>query len=446
MNSARALQRRLCFSLLALTAALAQHGAARGAEIEFDAQSLLARGVSYRLQLADGAAAIELRRGELFEDDGPAAGYSYKPNVEKLSDRVWIRKELLIPNPRASRATLLVGPGGKFQARVNCKLTDLQDAGKADNYWRAYVLPPESLKSGRNTITLSGGGQVWIARDDERAAGAKENTKPPNRSARSADAGQTWDANHLGADGAIDGEYYVRVFLDHYCSTGRLTLPVLDLANLSGDGVAPPIAALGPVRIETAADLPPGSHLRLRTRCGPAPAPDRHWSAWQELAGKELSEPSGRYVQVDVAFSTTDPLVTPRLRSVTVAADITPGDDWTRGVRVRDAKNERIVRSSIPFRYEPFDQPRLRELRQRFELDSVADPASNEFELLQRLARWSSRRWEKGHLKDGYPAWDALQILQTGADGAPVGGFCQQYNLVFLQACESFGLPGAPSR
>ena len=27
-------------------------------------------------------------------------------------------------------------------------------------------------------------------------------------------------------------------------------------------------------------------------------------------------------------------------------------------------------------------------------------------------------------------------------DGKPTGGFCQQFNVVFLQACESFGFPG----
>ena len=55
---------------------------------------------------------IELEEGELFEDDGPAAGFSYKPNEERLSDRVWAKKELIVPNPSARKATLLVGPGG----------------------------------------------------------------------------------------------------------------------------------------------------------------------------------------------------------------------------------------------------------------------------------------------------------------------------------------------
>src|SRR5205085_5956646 len=79
---------------------------------------------------------------------------------------------------------------------------------------------------------------------------------------------------------------------------------------------------------------------------------------------------------------------------------------------------------------------------QEFKLDAVARGATGEFELITRLAAWSSRQWRRGHLREGYPPWDALEILKPHADGTPIGGFCQQYNLVFLQACESFGLVG----
>jgi transglutaminase-like putative cysteine protease len=68
--------------------------------------------------------------------------------------------------------------------------------------------------------------------------------------------------------------------------------------------------------------------------------------------------------------------------------------------------------------------------------------AKTEFEVIERLARWSAGRWGRGHLKDAYPPWDALEILKPHADGKPTGGFCQQYNVVFLQACESYGIPG----
>src|SRR6478609_2501925 len=77
--------------------------------MRLDARELFARAVTQNLRLSDDDGAIELERGELFEDDGPAAGYSYKPNEEKLSATTWIKKVFLIPNPQARKATLLVG-------------------------------------------------------------------------------------------------------------------------------------------------------------------------------------------------------------------------------------------------------------------------------------------------------------------------------------------------
>src|SRR4051794_24182449 len=79
-----------------------------GEELRFDARPLFERSVTRDVRLSADGLAIELEKGELFEDDGPAAGFSYKPNEERLSDRIWIKKELVIPNPQAGKATLLV--------------------------------------------------------------------------------------------------------------------------------------------------------------------------------------------------------------------------------------------------------------------------------------------------------------------------------------------------
>jgi hypothetical protein len=281
---------------------------------------------------------------------------------------------------------------------------------------------------------------VWIARADDFAAGSAERAHHPNRSARSADGGKTWDSDRLGVGGDIDGEYYVRLFLEQYRPTGGVRLPVLDVANLASKPVAPPVTSVGSVRVRVEAEA---GRATVRARTGTTLAPSAAtWSDWQELANGELREPRGRYVEVAVELSTTDPLQTPRLKRVTVEASPKRPADWTTRLKVLESHNEEIIRSSIPFAYEPFDHPRLKELRTRHKLDDVVKGAKSELKLIERLARWSAQQWEKGHLKDAYPAWDALEILKPHADGKPVGGFCQQYNLVFLQACESFGIPG----
>ena len=158
-----------------------------------------------------------------------------------------------------------------------------------------------------------------------------------------------------------------------------------------------------------------------------------------------LKTPHGRFFQLEVKLTAANPLVTPRLSGISLAAaPVLAEDDWAKAVKVVDSHNEEIVRTSIPFRYEPFNQPKLKELRSRYGLDGVVNGAKTEFEILTRLAAWSSRNWpwQQWHLDQFYPSWDALEILKKLPDGKPVGGFCQQYDLVFLQACESFGFVG----
>lgn len=60
-----------------------------------------------------------------------------------------------------------------------------------------------------------------------------------------------------------------------------------------------------------------------------------------------------------------------------------------------------------------------------------------------RLAQWACNHWDwPNHIMEYYLPWDALEILKPDKDGTPAGGFCQQFNVVFLQACESFGFSG----
>lgn len=416
-------------------------------ELRLDARALFERAVTHHLRLSDDGTAIELTEGELIEDDGPAAGYSYKPNEEVLSERVFARKELVITNPRTHKATLLVAPGGEtLRITINGKEVNGKRESIVGGYWSAYPIPRDSLKAGTNEIVIGGKGKVWIARAEDFAAGSTTRMTHPKRSARSHDSGTTWARDQLGPKGDIDGEYCVRLFLDRTLPSGSLTLPVIDLGNLADKTLPPPVAWLGPVCFEADAGLGASSKLVIRARTGTCPQPDaKTWSAWATFEAKgEIREPSGRYLQLAFELSTADPRELPRLRSLVLEARVErPEKDWTETV----IKNTTIikpdlVRSSIPFVYEPFDHPRLKALRETHKLDELVKGATNEFEIATRLARWSAKRWERGHLKDAYPPWDANEILRLHADGTPTGGFCQQYNLVFLQACESFGIPG----
>ena len=414
-------------------------------ERRWNAQTLVAEGVTTDVRLTADGSAIELDRGELIEDDGPAAGYSYKPNDEELSETVWARKQLALTDPRADEATLLVGARGKIQVFVNGTGRDLTRIGDAGRYWQAFALSPDTLQRGLNEVVIRGSGAIWIARDDEYAAGSRTRTRHPNRSAKSIDGGRTWDDQRLGRKGDADGEYYVRMFLERYRRQGTVLLPLFDVGNLDGRAVAPPLASVGPIRVRLNGDRGQQGSIAVRLRTAKTPVPSaKDWSEWQELgAAGVLERPAGRFVQLALELSTDDPLKSPRVREIEVETKSETSANWPASVKVLEHQNEKIVRTSVPFEYEPFDHPRLKALREQYRLDEVTADAKGEFELITRLAGWSATRWKGlGHLAKGYPPWDALEILKDHSDGTPVGGFCQQYNVVFLQACASYGLVG----
>lgn len=422
---------------------------ARADELRLTAADLFARSVSEQVRLAADGRSVELETGRLYEDDGPAAGYSYKPNEERLSDTVHACKALEVENPACRAATLLVGSRDALRVTINDRPLDVAAPRRTGNYWQTVAVPPDLLRPGANRICLSGTGKLWIARDDEFPFGSLGQITPPGRSSRSDDGGQTWNQGRLGPKGDIAGEYYVRLHLEQFRSEGSARLPVFDVGNLPGRSIARPLKAPGHLVVEVDADTSNASSnatgpVALRLRSGETPnAGDPSWSDWRNISnGARIDQLGGRYFQVQVDLTTTDPLTTPRVKGLRIETRPEYAEDWSAGWQVAEPRNPAIIRSSIPFTHEPFDHPRLRELRERHRLDDVVRGAESEFALITRLAAWSATRWKRGHLGEQYPAWDALEILEMHADGTPIGGFCQQYNLVFLQACESFGIPG----
>ncbi|MFO1501324.1 MAG: transglutaminase-like domain-containing protein [Verrucomicrobiota bacterium] len=421
-------------------------GCVQAAILQLEAGALFEQSLTHNLRLASDGKQIELEAGELFEDDGPAAGHSYqKPeNRERVTAQTWIRKELVIPNPRARAAHLLVLSDEPFQGQINGIGLTLGDNQSGRQGYQSFSFDPKILRAGSNEIILRDSGRVMIARDDEFALGSRTRIRHPNRSAKSVDAGKTWDDQHLGPGGQLDGEYGVRLFLDQYRSEGLLTLPILDAGNLENKALASPVGSMRPIKVSLLADSAGGKVL-MRARSGETYVPEpQHWSEWTDLgeAGGTF-EPRGRYLQVAVELTTLDPLQSPRVKSLVIESSPVIGTNWTSEVQVLDAQNEQIVRTDIPFQYEPLDHPRLKQLREQYRLDELTRGATNELDLLLRLAQWACNAWDwPNHITEAYPPWDALAILKPHADGKPVGGFCQQFNVVFLQACESFGFSG----
>lgn len=85
-----------------------------------------------------------------------------------------------------------------------------------------------------------------------------------------------------------------------------------------------------------------------------------------------------------------------------------------------------------------FYHPRLTLLRKREKLDEVTAEGKTQFEKILLLRRWVSKQWE-GSGNFYYPPWDAVEILDLSRKFGN-RGFCAQYAIVFLQACQSMGI------
>lgn len=100
--------------------------------------------------------------------------------------------------------------------------------------------------------------------------------------------------------------------------------------------------------------------------------------------------------------------------------------------------NGRFLASSYEMREDPPTTPDLQKLRQREHLDQVVAPGKSQFEKIVLLRRWTRQQWET-QAPFYYPPWNALEILDL-ARTHQSRGFCAQYAIVFLQACQAMGI------
>jgi hypothetical protein len=105
---------------------------------------------------------------------------------------------------------------------------------------------------------------------------------------------------------------------------------------------------------------------------------------------------------------------------------------------VTSEHNGEFPLSSNALREDDFHHPRLRLLRSRERLDEVVSAAKTQFEKIVLLRGWAHRQWRMG-ANFYYPPWDAIEILDL-ARQHDNRGFCAQYAVVFLQACQSMGI------
>ncbi len=423
-------------------------------ELKLSAAELFRQADTHHVRFSPERQAIELHRGLLVEVDGKAAGYSYQPNEEILAEGISIFQTLKVELPRdgnfpekikfPARAFLLVGHTGKsLEATINGKEVALRAHTFAGNYWKQCEIPPTLLVDGENEIGLTGEGKIWIAREDERNSWPNDKTKRKQQSIKKVKlSGVPTATAGLGPKNDIAGEYYVRLYLDGYLDSGLFHTYEYDAANLLGDAIPPPNVHVQSIHVAGKSNNSVNSGIesanRERTEFQGRSAANGEFT----LKAEEEKEPLPRYFSLDFYLPAGDTTVSPQLQSARVRTEITADKGWGDKLKLLARENPNILYPAESFRFEDLKHPRLATFRKQYALDEVVKGCTTDLQRMEKLAGWTSQQWTKGHLGKIYPKWDALEILKKHEDGTPIGGFCQQYNIVFLQACESFGMVG----
>ena len=365
---------------------------------------------------------IRLEDTHLIEDDAPATGvpqgyggYSNGPVewVEDLKKGIVIKKVFEVENPSASSArvvfkgmevkgnkeTLYLSLNGKKFVRPASQFAFPQARQYTDLYWDQWYhidLPVESLHKGKNELLMwtesdSTSWRILIAHEKEFKRGSLTRTSP-NRSLKSINGGAAWNDTRLGALNKIDGEYTVRLSIDHFLNSGEYISPLMDLIN-DNDPLKRNSDNLK-VILWPDFDEPAQTSVKALVRFGSSPfIGDQSWTAWQSLErGKEYLLADKRFLQWRAELSTNDPLNTPQIRGIRINAsweDQSPNNN--SGMKTHVINNGKIVLPSYPFAFENLNHVELKKFRESHKLDQIVRGAATEFEVMMRLLNWAYR-------------------------------------------------------
>lgn len=411
---------------------------------------------------------IRLFRGWVVENDSPGAGRSDDLDVDpflEISGSLALQKALTLRQGpvgpaqvafiarerRGHSATLRITVNGREVLRPPSPVATPNakqywelapdEGGWSWSRWYYVELPDGCLRQGENRLVfdVADGGLGWslmVADYRDYVKGMPEPVVLPASS----------HARRNGEWVSERGEYVIRLVLGGYRESGRIVSPVIDAA---GEREVKRRHAVRGLRLDWDVELPAGTCVQCDVRTGPDPVVNEAvWSDWQSCEhGSPVTCILGRYLQWRMRLQTSDPSNTPALKAIRVLADVR--EEGGAPPRVSSSENASIRRSSHWVADEDYRHGRLRDLRERFELDAVVAGAQTEFEAIERLMAWAYAV-PLGACRH-YP-WDVLEwlILEREPSGAIVMNryperrrdkMCLYPNVALVAACLSFGYP-----
>jgi len=386
----------------------------------------------------------------LIEKDAKEIG-SVRPDAwDTLSPEIAFRKYLSVAALPAKGAiiTMLIYPvypkepmsGGKLEFRVNGRDPIIYEVR---HFWTSVQVPVEYLKQGENLIevTVHGTGVTFrtpVAVRYENQYGSVGQTSFSSGSYRSKDGGRKWTSSR--------GEYPIRLKLQAFHGRGALQTPVINLSDSAISGVLLRPASVEWVKFKLELHKANGGKKMIRFRSGNTHQPEcGGWTEWQLLDQDFLpADFHDRFVQFEFSFEKNSDDRSPVLTGFSLES----GWRFDRTIKGRIllslAVNHPVSRHSFYFQHEDPSLAALLDFRQRYQLDTIVNGASNEWEKIKKLRGWVAGLWDwyipEVELPDML-TWDARQILDPKKESIRKGGFCLHYAIVFAQACQSFGIP-----
>jgi hypothetical protein len=261
---------------------------------------------------------------------------------------------------------------------------------------------------------------VYIARADEFEQGGGDPEHVGETSFKSDNGGESWKQSPFGPLGNTKAEYTVRISLDRYKREGWLASPVIDLWRGDDENLLVPLRNLNSTTITLETDVPEGTQVEYYLRKGFSIDPFADdWGEYEFIgSGERLNYPmdqqsqNRRYIQLRAVLTTTNPLISPVVRSLRVKSGMRELVPLHDNIIIVEENNPDIKYSSIDWEWERWDRPEFAELRTLENLDEVVLGSRTDLEAQVRLLDYVTKRWRHMSPMPEYPGWDAISILK----------------------------------
>jgi len=384
---------------------------------------------------------VTILKSQLITDD---TGNITDATKEQITSFIRAKKEFIIDYPSAEKAVLLLYtnsvPGGSFIIEVNGNVNTItfdKDRMLTGGWSRADI-NPKQLKKGLNTFV------IYPTQANELSLYI-DNSIFPNRSAKSSDIGKTWDYDHLGEQGFCNGEYLIRLRLSNYPSSAEILSDYINIGDVITKNPVKPIFSVKDIKLTVDSVIPKDTEIQIFMRGGSTPSYEPStWDAWRpaKIALSETDQP-WLFFQWKAVLKSKTGINTPVLKKINASIIADVPFETNNKITADVSNNRNIIRGYYNFAYQPYNDGRLKKLREYFRLDEVVGCCSTEFEKFETMATWVRSRWRDGWgsdrsntLKTPWDAWVSLNLN----DDFKSSGMCTIYANTFVQCCLAVGL------